>query len=94
MRVGERSYVEGGDAGLRGVDRDQGQDTDEQEGGGAEGVEEELARRVAAPLVSPAGDQEVDRDQGELEEEEEQEQVQGEEAPDATGLEEQDPGDE
>ena len=60
--------VEGQYAGLRLVDEDQGQDPDEQEGRAGEGVEEELHRRVAAALVAPAGDDEVDRHEGELEE--------------------------
>ena len=94
VRVGERPHVEGRHAGLRGVDDDERQDADEQEGRGAEGVEEELPRRVAAPLVAPAGDQEVHRHEGQLEEQEEQQQVEGEEAPEAARLEHEDPGDE
>ncbi len=94
VRVGEGPHVEGRHARLRGVDRDEGEDPDEQEGGGAEGVEEELPGRVPAPLVAPAGDQEIDRNERELEEDEEQEQVEGEEAAQAARLEHEDPHDE
>ena len=94
LRVAQRPHVEGRHSRLRGVDRDQRQDADEQEGGRTEGVEEELAGRVPAPFVAPPGDHEVHRHEGELEEDEEQQQVEREEAPEAAGFEHEDPGDE
>ena len=82
----ERPHVEGRHAGLRGVNRDERQDADEQEGGRTEGVQEELPGRVPAPLVAPPGDQEVHRHESELEEHEEEQQVEGEEASRGTPL--------
>ncbi len=92
--VGQRAHVEGRHSGLRGVDCDERQDADEQEGGRSEGVKEELAGRVPAPLVAPPGNQEVHRHESELEEHEEEQQVEGEETPEAPGFEHEDPGDE
>ncbi len=94
MRVDQCSHVEGGHPGLRGVNCDERQDADEQEGGRAQGVQEELAGRVPSPFVAPPRDQHVHRHQGELEEQEEEQQVEREEAAEATGFENEYPGNE
>jgi len=81
---GQGHEVEGQVARAALVQVHHGQQADEHDRRPEEGVQEELQRRVAAPLVPPAADDEVRRHQGELEEEEEEEEVEGQKAPEAT----------
>ena len=88
----ERPELEGQVVVLRLVDEGQRQDPDQQEGRAEEGVEEELDGGVGAPLVAPAGDDEVRRHERELEHEEEDDEVERQEAPHHRRLEQEDPG--
>ncbi len=83
----ERLEVEGGDAGDLAVVEVEPQDRHQHEHAAGHGVEEELHRRVDAPLSPPDPDQQVHRDQHRLPEHVEQQQVEGEEGAEHPGLE-------
>ena len=93
LALGQRDQVEGDRvARLPGGQDDQGQDADQHQGRAQHRVEEELEGGVHLAPVAPAPDQEVHRDQDDLEHDEEDEEVQGQERPQAAGLEQQQPG--
>jgi len=85
-------HVEGEDAGLRPVVEHHEDDGDQHQEAAEHRVEEELDRRVDAPLVPPDPDQEVHRDQHRLPEHVEEEEVEGDEHPQHPRLQEEERG--
>ena len=84
--------VERRHTGLGGVDGDEGEDADEHERRGREGVDEELRRRVAGGRSAPTGDEEVGRARASASKKRKKTSTSSrEEAPEAAGLEEEHP---